>query len=255
MSQYYFVAAALPVLSIETRPEISALELKELFALNLSQKDLQKVDALLTLIDLSNLRSFWRESEIDKRGTFTEKELEEALLVKEGLPSFVLDYLDRYESTMDRLRYFPSLYVSLYGEMEEKMTGFLKRYYSFEREVRLILTALRAKRYGRDIVRELQFEDPTDSLVASILAQKDSSEYTPPAEYTQLLNLLIGNPNEQQKALIAYELQMIEEMEGEEPFSIDHLLGYMARLIRIESWYTSNREAGLSLIEELSKYG
>jgi hypothetical protein len=44
-------------------------------------------------------------------------------------------------------------------------------------------------------------------------------------------------------------------MEGEEPFSIDHLLGYMARLIRIESWYATNRELGLSLIEELSKYG
>jgi hypothetical protein len=121
--------------------------------------------------------------------------------------------------------------------------------------MRLVLTALRAKRYERDLVRELQFEDPTDPLVVSILAQKDSPEYTPPLEWAQLLNILHHNPKMQQKAFLEFELQQIEEMEGEEPFSMDHLLGYMARLTLVESWHTTNRELGLSLIEELSKYG
>jgi len=251
--QYYFVAAALPTLQLDTKPEITVSELKDLFAQNLTDKDLLLVEQLLQLVDLGNLRAFWQEKPLDERGNLSEKEIEEAVLVKEGLPAFVLEYLDRYETTADRLKYFPSLYAQLFQEV--KGDGFLGKYFAWERELRLVLSALRAKRYGRDIVRELQFEDPTDTLVASILAQKDATAYTPPTEYVEVSGFLSGNPLEEQKALLTYELQKIEEIEGTQPFSIDHLLGYMARLLLSEAWHRMNKELGLSLIQDLSQYG
>lgn len=255
--QYYFVAAALPPLSIGAKPELSFQEFRDLLTLNLTEVDRNKVVNLLRLIDLSNIRSFWLGKPLDERGNVSPKRLEEVLLIRE-LPEYILDFLDRYDTVEQRLRYFSSLYVSFFQEMQAKTTGFLKRYYTFERDIRLILTALRAKRAKRDVVRELQFEDPTDSLVMDILAQKDAADYTPPSDYEELKTLFLkhlSDPKKLYQALLEYRFAKIEEMEQDEPFSIHHLLGYAARLLIVESWAGLNQEKGTAMIEDLSKYG
>lgn len=255
--QYYFVAAALPPLSLGAKPELSFHELRDLLTLNLTKDDLTKVTHLLRLIDLSNIRSFWLGNPLDERGNVSPKRLEEVLLIRE-LPDYILDFLDRYDTVEQRLRYFSSLYVSFFQEMQAKTTGFLRTYYTFERDVRLILTALRAKQTKRDVARELQFEDPTDSLVMDILAQKDAADYTPPSDYEELKTRFLKHLSDPKKLyleLLEYRFAKIEEMEEDEPFSINYLLGYTARLLIVESWSGLNEEKGAAIIEDLSKYG
>ena len=46
-----------------------------------------------------------------------------------------------------------------------------------EREIRLILVALRAKKFGRDLLLELQYEDSDTDFIAQMLAQKDAAQY------------------------------------------------------------------------------
>jgi hypothetical protein len=256
-SQYYFVAAALPPLVLGLKPEITFQELRDLFFVNLKPRDLKQLEYLLRLHDLNNIRALWMNLPMDPRGNFSPKELEEALLVPDLLPSYVQDFLERYESTRDRLHYFSSLYVSLFQDMEKRGKGFLKRYYQFERELRLVITALRAKQSRRDLAQELQFEDVTDPFAAEIWAQKEAAEYTPPAEYAEVQRMFqeASEPRQLHLQLLAYKLHKIEEMEQAEPFSMDHLLGYAARLLILESWETLNREQGLSIVEDLSKYG
>jgi len=256
MAEYYFIGTALPPLAIGSKPELSFKELYDMLLLNVNAEDLKKVDALLWTIDLSNIRAFWMGLPLDDRGRFNEKELEEALLVKEDLPEYLIDFLDRYESTEDRLRYFPSLNASFYRETT--VTGFLKQYFTMEREIRLTLTALRAKDSGRDIVRELQFEDPTDPFVMDILAQKDAQDYIPSSDYEDLKAIYErtkAEPKELHRALLDYRFKKIEEMEENEHFSIDRILGYMLRLILVESWQSLNESQGLATTEKLSNYG
>jgi len=240
MAEYYFIGTALPPLSIGTKPELTFKELYDMLLLNLNEADLKKVDELLWSIDLTNIRAFWMGLPLDERGRLSPKELEEALLMKEDLPEYLLDYLDRYESIEDRVRYFPSLNTSFYRDMAEKFPGgFLKKYFTFEREMRLVLTALRAKTGKRDLVRELQFEDPTDPFVMEILAQKDGNDYIPPLDYEDLKALYEANkkePEELHRALLDYRFKKIEEMEENETFSIDRILGYLVRLMIVESW-------------------
>ena len=126
MAEYYFIGTALPPIAIGTKPELSFKELYDLLTLNVSAADLERADDLLWSIDLSNIRAFWMGLPLDNRGRLSAKELEEALLVREGLPEFLIDFLDRYESTQDRLRYFPFLYVAFYNDMMERLgSGFL----------------------------------------------------------------------------------------------------------------------------------
>ncbi len=242
MAEYYFLATALPPLMIGKKPEVSFDELRELLRANLTAADWVQFTDLLRLIDLSNIRSLWLKGPFDERGNFEPQEMEDALLEKEGLDEYINVYLDRYASNEDRLRYFPSLYSSLFLAMENKYvnpTSFLHKYYRMEREIRLMLTALRAKRFGRDIVRELQFEDPSDSLVAEILAQKDAAEYSPPIDRQVLKSLFVrcaDDPKELFRALLEYRFERLEEMEENEPFTIDAILSYAARLLLVESW-------------------
>jgi len=257
MAEYYFLGVSFPPLAIGQKPPISFQELRERLEANLTLPDWEKFKDLLRLIDLANIRAEWLEGPFDPHGNLSHKELEEALLVKEGLPGFIIDYLERYDSIEDRLRFFPSLYTTLCLEMQEKYPdGFLHEYYRLEREIRLILTALRAKHFGKDIVRELQFEDPRDSLIAEIIAQKDASEYNPPLDglvLKTLFNRCVEDPKELYKALLEYRFEKIEEMEQQGPFSIDAILGYAARLMLVESWNDLDNDRGKELVERLSR--
>jgi len=259
MAEYYFIGTALPTLSIGVKPELSFKELYDMLVQNVSPADLEKAGGLLWSIDLMNIRAFWLGMPLDDRGKFTPKELEEALLVREGLPDYLVDYLDRYDSVEERLRYFPSLNASLFQDAIARFPdGFLKRYFTMEREIRLILTALRAKTIGRDVALELQFEDLTDPLVMDILAQKDSSDYIPPSEYEDLKALYqnaLANPKELHRAILDYRFRKVEEMEENEQFSMDRILGYMVRLMIVESWESLNENDGLATTENLSTYG
>lgn len=255
MAQYYFLLSALPPLKFGQKPDMSFLDVKEMLAMNLTAKDAKLVEKLLLSIDFYNIRALWLGLPLDPRGNIPRKELEERLHFQEALPEYAIDFLRRYESTSDRLHYFSSMYASLYRE--ETTKGFLLTYHKLEREMRLILTALRAKRAGKDIAKELQFEDPHDPLVADILAQKDAADYSPPREYEDLKNFFMDNSAEPEKlenAVAYYRFQKIEAMQSS-PFGIDQVLAYLARFLIVESIALRDREQGKMVVEQLSQYG
>lgn len=254
MANYYFLITAFPPLTIGKSPEISFKELEELLALNLSRADLDLVGELLRPIDLYNIRAFWLGLPLDDRGRIKAKEIEEELLVREGLENYVVDFLDRYESTEDRLKYFSSLYASMYQNAISRSKGFLLNYFQFDRELRLVLTGLRAKQSGRDLVRELQFEEAADPFVAEILAQKDAADFTPPRDYEELKAIFLANftePKELNRAILEYQFQKIEEMEEPQDFGIDRVLAYVAKFTIVESISLLNKEKGM---EQMSSY-
>jgi hypothetical protein len=251
MTNYYFLLSAFPPLTLDKKPELSFKEVKDLLVLNLTPEDLRLVEKLLGPIDLYNIWALWMGIPLDDRGQFNANELEEELLVRARLPLYISDFLDQYESTQDRLRYFSSLFVSLYRDEQPKLRGFLLKYYQFERDLRLVLTALRAKSSGRDIIRELQFEDPTDPLIAEIFAQKDAPDYTPPREFEDLKAIFVENSDEPQKlnrAILEYRFNKIEEMEENQDFGIDRVLAYVARLMISESLAALDTDKGMELI-------
>lgn len=255
MSLYYFLSLALPDLALKIAPELGFKDLEQLCGENLSASDLQKLECLLEPIDLYNMKAFWLGLPLDDRGRIKGKDLEEAMLTSDLLPEYVFDFLDRYESKNERLKNFSSLYVAMYNQ---DFGGFLGRYFRFERELRLVLLALRVKKYGKDLLKELQFEDMQDPFVMSILAQKDSSDYLPPEDYEEVKVLFLEyyiEPKKLDEALKKFRFDKILELEGIEPFSMDKILGYAARLLILESGQKMNKDKENLEVEELSRYG
>lgn len=252
MGNYYFLAPSLPPLILRDKPELSFEDLKARLSVNLSKSDMKQASLLMRFTDICNIRSLFLEEPIDPRGTLSEKELDEALLVQAVLPQYVFDFLDQFEKIQDRIRNFSGLLAKFFQEEIPQLKGFLKNYFVFEREWRLVLTALRCKQLGRDVAKELQFEDFADPFVAQILAQKDSDRYEPPMEYSELPELISASypdAGELHKAFAEYRFKKIKEMSESSLFSIDVILAYMARLMIVEQYNELDEEKGQMILE------
>lgn len=253
MKNYYFVAPSLPPLALDQAPEITFEELMNRLQLNLSRNDLRQVEVLRLAVDLSNIRALYSHQPIDPRGNLSEKELDDALLAEADLPQYVFEFLDQFEENEEKARHYFGLLSRYYSEEGGKAQGFLKQLLTFQREVRLVLAAMRAKKLKRDVLKEFQFEDFTDPLVAHILAQRDMESYDPPLEYQDLKDKVLAageDPLEQYKAVIGYELDRIEEMTGYPLFSLAWILGYVAKLLLVERYHQLDGKRGREIVDK-----
>ena len=232
-------------------PEISYKELQYLFDWNLSFRDKMKLQEFKRFIDLKNLRLFFLKRPLDPRGNLNHKEIEEAIEVGNFFPSYVLDFLKREESFDAKLKFFPYLFAKFF---QEKREGFNEKCFQMEQELRLVLTALRAKKLDRDLLFELQYEDPTNFFIRDILSQNSQEEYVPPAEYSRVKELyenLVQDPKELYKAMLEFRVKRIEELVEDKPFTIDFLLGYFAHFLLVEDWNQLDSAKGKAVLESI----
>lgn len=252
MRNYYFVVPSLPPLSLREKTDMTFGELMVRLEINLTKADLEKTKVLRRLVDIYNIRALMTEEPIDPRGNLNEKELDEALLTHTMLPGYVFDFLEQFEKPPDKIRNFYGLLARFFNEEIPKQKGFLQKYLAFERESRLVLLAIRAKQLGRDIARELQFDDPQDPFVAQILAQKDSPSYEPPMEYAELKELIASSyadPWAEQRAFSEYRFRKITELAEKDNFTIDQILAYMAQLMIYEQIKELDADKGNMILE------
>lgn len=258
MKNYYYLATVLPKLEIGVKPEITYEEFVTLLKDNLTPSDYDKTRRLRWLYDLRNVRSYWKGERLDYWGNLNQVELEDVLLTREGgeLPDYFYDFLDEYQSKEDRLKYYPKILSEYFASEAVESSGFLKKLRNFERNMRLILTAYRARQLGRDLTVEFQFEDPEDDIVAQLLAQKDAKTFEPPQGFENLKKVLDQNyhsPLELQNAIIQYIFDWIEEELTFDVFSINRILGYMVQFVLVERTVKQDKEKGLQILDNIVK--
>lgn len=256
MAKYYFVGTLLPSLSFDIPPEITFEKLEVILHDNLTARDYEKTLAVRCFYDILNLRALWLEQEFDPKGQLTVLELSEALVNHAELPDYVYEFIDRYPKKEDRIHHFPFLLAKFFQHAERLNDPFLRHYFHFERELRLVMTAFRAKKLGRDLSIELQYENPEEELIAQILAQQNAKTYEPPEKYKNLKILFDkygDDPLPLQKALDEYRFEMVENLvDIADVFSIEHILAYLVQLIIIEKWFELDRDKGIQIIDTMN---
>ncbi|MCH9608952.1 MAG: hypothetical protein S4CHLAM45_03070 [Chlamydiales bacterium] len=262
MTEYFFLASLLPELEIGHLPPLGLSELRELIEVNIhSDDDRLKVKELLRQVDYENFRAFWAKEPFELRGNFSRDEIEQALFDyswpnDEEFPLFLIDYLNRYHSDEERLANFQTLLSQFYEEQIERTEGFLKDYYTFQKQWRLVILGFRAKQLNRDLGVELQYEDVGEPFIAEILAQKDAKVYEPPFEYKDLKPLFeahLEDPLQLHKALYEYQFNHMIEFWGGDLFTIDRILNYMARLIIVERFNELDMQKGIEVIDQIER--
>lgn len=255
MAKYYFVGTFLPSLSFDAQPEISLEKLEILLIDNLTEKDYEKTLLLREFYDLLNLRAFWREEEFDPRGKLSPLEIEEALIDRVGLPDYIYEYVDRYPKKEDRLHQFPFLLAKYFQSAGSIKDRFLRHYLNLEREMRLVMTAFRAKKLGRDLIIEFQYEDPEEDLIAQLLAQQDAKTYEPPEKYKDLKEIFDKYGDDAmalQRALDQYRFDMVENMvDMADTFSIERILAYLVQYMIVEKWSELDKNKGIQIVDKI----
>lgn len=259
MSQYYYIGSILPKLSFEHAPEINFSELDVLLKDNLSPKDYQKTKAIRRFFDILNLRALWIDESIDPHGEMSAREIEEALINNEGLPDYIFDFLARYHAKEERLQHFPFLLAQFFKQAEQDKDPFLRAYFKFERELRLVMTGFRAKRLGRDLDKEMEYEDPEEELIAELISQKNAKIFEPPEKYEEIklfYEKFGDDPLLLQKALDEYRFNFIDQLvDMSDVFSIERILAYMAQLIIVEKWFELDKAKGMKMVDTIVKEG
>src|ERR1700733_7775476 len=231
MVQYYFLATILPDIQLGKAPELEEEEFLNLLDDNLSTRDKEKVKALRWLYDIYNIRAYRLGLPLDPWGNLNEEQLQEALLIGRGaLPEYLHKALgiDDEDKTIETD--FPYLLDLYFRETEHEFTGFVSLYVDFERSLRLILAAYRAKKLGRDLRKEMQLKDPDEEIVAQLIAFQDAKTFEPPPEFEDLKPILdrdYSSPKAFQKALIEYRFMKLDSMIDLNVFSSDRILFYL----------------------------
>lgn len=254
--RYYFVGTSLPPLQIGTAPDIRFEEFDRLLKNNLSKEDYRQSLIYRHYHDVLNIRALLKGEDLDIYGTLDPIELEEAVTDKDYLPSYVIQFLSAYPSKEERLKHFSELISEYFRQAVEKAEGFLKKYLTFERELRIVLAGYRAKQLGRDVALELQFENPDEELPAQILAQKDTKAFVAPPSFEDMQAIFeqnYHNPMALYQSIAEYKFNKIDEMIGLDTFSIDSILGYMIQLILVEHWMKLDKNKGLKIVDNIVK--
>ena len=255
MNKYYFLLCSFPTLNIGVKPPLSFNELEKYLDWNLSQKDKEVLAVFRQYKDIKNLKNTWMEKKIDPRGNLDLKNINEVIQSQNFFPNFVFDFLKKYGSASERINNFAILEIQfLKYQINNLKNDFLVSYFTFEREIKLVSTALRAKLFNKDIANELKDEDQKDKFVENILSQKDSKTYHPPKQYEKLRKIFLkfkDNPKKLYKAFLEYCMEMYNNFVINDYFTINQILVYLASLFLVEDYYELNHEKGKLLVDKL----
>lgn len=257
MTNYYFLGTLLPSLFFDVKPELSFFSLEQLLKDNLTASDYEKIKQVRSFFDLLNIRSFWLKKTIDGRGEMSEAELEEALGGGDNFPFYVSFYLENHSLLEERLKNFPYLLSQFFKNSESVKDPFLKHYFRFEREFRLVLTFLRAKSLNKDIEKELQYEDPEEELIKELLEQASESSPRLPERFEELKEIFDRYQNDPwmlQKMLDKYRFEFIENsVDLADVFSVRRILAYFIQFLIVDRWFNLDKEKGMQMVHNFVK--
>lgn len=257
MKQYYFLSTLLHPLSFDAAPETSFEELQIYLEDNLSSEDKENIRDIRRYYGVLNLRAFLKGEEIDPRGNKDAAQIEEAFASHVGFPSYVYTFLENYTTLKERIERFPSLLAQFFQHSLQLENSFLKQYFTFERSLRLVVAAFRAKRLGKNLCEEFIYEDPNEDLIAQLIALQDAPHFEPPEEFIALKPIYEkyrNSPLDIQRELDRFRCQTIDSfVDPSDLFSTNRILAYFAEYLIIEPWFKLDKNKGIKIVDTIFK--
>ncbi len=255
-----FVSGSLPPLEFDSKPDINSPLLRSLFEENLSKRELKKIHVLQFWIDLSNIQNaMYKTKSFDPRGMFSEDMLKMLLKEGDGLPEYVTSFFADFTTEAERKRNFLALVAGYFQEERKKAKGFVREFLEFEHNIKILLTGFRTKRLGRDVARELQFEDSADPIVQMVLLQKNTSgSFVFPLEFRELEEKLEEagrDPVLQYEAIMKFRFDYYSEQAWSHPFALRALAATMMRVWILEDLFALREEKGEEILNKVVELG
>lgn len=275
MAQYYYLVSGLPELLAEALPkQLDHIALREEILAHLSRKDTQWVEQLYWPYDNAQLLKLSREyiASADKRDFFADQELEEpsglgwysiremkqAFKELEGLPAYMLEFIERVMS-WDRLNaginYLEHDLLELfYQTVNHSESAFIRQYYAFDVTLRNILLAHTVRKLHK---QEIHTYFIGEEELVQLLKKNTSSDFGIKGivEYSDTLFQILGIENwiEREQKLDLLRWSFVDQQIQFKYFSTEVVLAFLLKLQWVDRWLQWNPEKGKAMLTELSE--
>jgi hypothetical protein len=254
--QYYYLVAGLPdlVLDQSKRPFTLSAFRQELKT-HLHPDDYQLIEFFFLPADNYNLFHLLKKTEFawDENGRFTADELTEALREPDALPEYMQRFIAAYQAQEP---IFPNMIwrnqlTWLYCDyVLESTKGFMYELYTFERDLRNLLTGLAVRRNKLSLEGQLIGDYPLTAAIRSSHAR----DFGLSGEYPYIERLLQWEDNnwlERELALDAMRWNNIDQCNTFNYFTVEVLLGYLIKLMILERWSPLDKVDGEAAFRQL----
>lgn len=254
---YYYLVAGLPELVLEqAKPPFPAEVFREDIRANLHPDDFRQIDLLFLPIDNRNLLALLakKSEDWDERGVFPLEFMEADLREPEHLPAYMREFITAYQQDtplVAGMSWENQLTQRYYDHLLSHSEGFLHDWVSFERDLRNILAALSARRFGYSLEGQLIGDYP----LVDHLRSSHARDFGMAGEYPIIERLLQledeDNALEREMGIDRLRWQYIDELNTFNYFTVEVLLGYLLKLQIIARWSPLDNIQGRESFERL----
>jgi hypothetical protein len=251
--KYYFLVAFLPELQRDDRK--FKIGLTELISgqYDIPPEDMQEIKLILLGRDIFMVEKLLSGKAVKLDHSIYDVDFwqEQIKSPQEG-PQFIIDYIGGLEPG----KYGPQDADRLYGAYYEHVIAqsrypFLKEYFRFERNLRNIIAALRARQKEWNLAHYLVGDDEW----VSNLERSSVEDFGLSDEYPWISNLLSTDYPPQRQDLIEQIIwEYLETKVGNDPFHFNAILSYILKLEILEKKLSMSQEKGMNIVRRLEEH-
>lgn len=250
--KYYFLAGYLPELHIDDRKiRVGLTELKgEQY--HIPPEDWKEIELILLGNDVFMIEKLLSGKSVAVEHSVYDIEFwrEQIKNPQEG-PEFLIAFLREFKAGDGNFgpREADRLYGAYYDYMSaESKSDFLRQYFSFDRDLRNVTAAVRARRKGLS---------PSDVLVGEnewveTLSRSSAEDFGLGREYPWVESLMAADHPLKRQELIGQILwNLPDDIAGDDPFHFNSVLSYALRVQMLEKRLALSEEEGMAKVRRL----
>jgi Protein of unknown function (DUF2764) len=241
--EYHYLVAGLPDIVIDQgKVNLKVADFKQELREHLHPDDFQLVEMLFLRFDNLNLLNLLQKSgePWDAMGNFSEEQMIQGLDDPSvGLPSYMPAFAAAYrEATpiVGSMTWENQLASRYYEYLLSNTEGFLHEWFTFDRNIKNLLTAISVRRHGLLLSGQLVGQnDVTDAIQKSHARDFGLVNECP---YIERLLKIVEQPDilEQERDIAHFKWDYLEDLNTFNYFTIDKILGFLLKLISYERW-------------------
>lgn len=254
---YIAFIAGLPEITKDDRKlTLSVAEFREQLKDYIGGKDLQTVELFFLPSDNRQVLRLLEkhEPENDAQTVFPLKVLEDSLLEPDKcLPEYLKEFITDFKEEHLKYDVAPENVLSwmYYDYLLKANNTLVRKYAEFSMNLKNLVTALNARKYGRQVEREVI----GDNAFSMALRTSSAKDFGLTLDYPYVEKVLVLMDTEdlvsRERGLDLMVWDFLDEAVTFEYFSLERVISYMLRLMIVERWSKMTSESGRKVFMEL----
>ncbi len=258
--KYYYIVSSLPEISFNSKLPFTLKGMLDEYEEDL-KKEKEYIELIILYNDIRNLKELFRAKDGEEKdlylpATYSIEELKEIIKVRDGVPEFVVNFLESYETKQDYLDNFYKLEKEYFIYGSKSSNDFLSNYFQFELDFRNVISAVRARGKSTDIIKYTA--GTGDEIVLSkVKNNKSLPDFGLSGEAKWVGQVVSAfdkdDPLNLEETIDKIRFEQIDEMTLLLGFEVDKIFSYMIKLQILERWASFDQEKGRSFTQNFVK--